>query len=85
MNKLLAGTLAVGVIVTSIWAGVKEVYVGSRPNGVPYYVVNCTNGNHYHSIHQENDGYWHRGAGLSNMGDRYKGLSINEVADKLCN
>ena len=84
MNKLLVGTLAVGIFATSVWASVKKVYVGSRPNGVPYYVVECTNGNSYNSIHQEN-GYWHRGTVMSNMGDRYKGLSINEVAEKLCN
>lgn len=84
MNKLLVGTLAVGILATSLFAGVQKVYVGNHAGGYAHYVVECTNGNRYSDITHKSDG-WHRGLIMSNMGDRYKNLSsINEVAEKLC-
>ncbi len=85
MSKLLLGTLVLGIFSTSVWAGVKKVYVGSSGGGYPHYVVECTDGNRHTDLTQKSDGYWHSGVVMSNMGDRYKNLSINEVAKKLCN
>ncbi len=83
MNKLLVGTLAVGILATTLFAGVKKVYVGSHDGGYTHYVIECTNGNSYSDISQKSNGYWYSYG--SNMGDDYKGLSINGVAEKKCN
>ena len=64
--------------------GVKKVYVGSRSGGYAHHVVNCNNGKSHSDLTQKSNGYWHKGAFMSNMGDDYKDLSINEVAEKLC-
>jgi hypothetical protein len=45
--------------------------------------IECTNGNSYSDLSQKSNGFWYSGA--SNMGDDYKGLSINGVAEKKCN
>jgi hypothetical protein len=82
MKKLLLSLLVLG-IATSAYAGVKKVYVGSHAGGYAHYVIECTNGNSYSDLSQKLNGYWYSGA--SNMGDDYKGLSINSVADKKCN
>jgi hypothetical protein len=84
MTRFGLSIFAVGVLVTNAFAGVKEVYVGSNDGGYAHYVVKCTDGRSYYDLTQKSDGYWHQGAAMSNMGDDYKGLSINEVARKLC-
>jgi len=80
MNKLLLTTVTIGVLTTSLLAGVKKVYIGSHAGGYAQYVIECTNGNRYHSIHQRSDGYWYSGS----MQVASKGLSINEVAEQKC-
>ena len=81
MNKLLVGTLVTGILATSLFAGVKKVYIGSHAGGYAHYVIECTNGNRYADLSQKSNGMWFSGA--TQMG--YQGLSINEVADKKCN
>ena len=63
-------------------SGVKEVYVGSHANGRALYVIKCHNGNSYYSINLHSNGFWYSYG--SNMGDDYKNLSINAVANKKC-
>ena len=62
--------------------GVKEIYVGTTTSLGKQYVIKCYNGNSYNSIHLRNNGFWY--SGISNMGDNYKDLSINDVALKKC-
>jgi len=81
MNKLLLSTLTIGILATSVYAGVKKVYVGMTTSEGKLYVIECTNGNSYNSIHLGSNGMWFSGAWQ--MG--YRGLSINEVAEKKCN
>ena len=82
MKKLLLGLVALGIASTA-YAGVKKIYIGSRADGRAQYVIECTNGNSYSSINQHSDGYWYSYS--SNMGDDYRGLSIEGVAEKKCN
>lgn len=82
MKKLLLTLFTIG-LVTTTHAGVKEIYVGSHANGRAQYVIVCTNGNKYPSINLHSNGYWYSYG--SNMGDSYKGLSIEGVASKKCN
>jgi len=82
MNKLFLVALVAGVFTSTAMAGVKKVYVGNNAGGYAHYVIECTNGNRYSDLSQKSNGFWYSGA--SNMGDDYKGLSINEVASKKC-
>ena len=81
MNKLLLTTVGIGILTTSLFAGVKKIYVGNHAGGYAQYVIECTNGNSYNSIHQRSDGYWYSGS----MQVAGKGLSINDVAKQKCN
>ena len=83
MKKLILGTFLAISIVTVAYASVKKVYIGSHSAGYAHYVVECTNGQRYTDITHKSDG-WHQGSFMSSMGDSYRGLSINEVANKLC-
>jgi len=80
MNKLLVGTLAVGILATSLLAGVKEVYIGSHAGGYAHYQIVCSDGEKYRDITQKSNGMWYSFG--TQMG--YQGLSINEVAEKKC-
>jgi hypothetical protein len=83
MKKLILGALVVAGLVTSVYAGVKRIYVGSHSNGRAMYVIECTNGSRYSEINLHSNGYWY--SGWANMGDDYRNLSINQVASKKCN
>ena len=82
MKKMLLALLITGVASTA-YAGVKEVYKGyTGSSGNAYYVIKCTDGSKHTDIHQRSDGYWYDGS--TSLSSSYKGLSINEVASRMC-
>ena len=83
MKRAVAVLAILGALSSSAVAGVKRVYVGSNAGGYPHYVIQCTNGESYSDLSQKSNGYWYSYG--SNMGDRYKNLTINQVAEKKCN
>jgi len=63
-------------------SSVKEFYVGATTSQGKQYVIRCSNGNSINGVHQKGSGYWYSSS--SNMGDRFKNLSINAVAEAYC-
>lgn len=82
MKKSAMAIMALGILLSTANAGVKEVYVGSTTSLGKQYVIKCTNGRSIYEVHIESNGFWYSGA--SNMGDDYKNKSINEVAETYC-
>jgi hypothetical protein len=85
MKKMMLAGLIAGSMISSAYAGVSQIYVGAKgARGQNLYVIKCTNGISRSGVWQSSDGSWHQGSVMSGMGDRYNGLSIQGVAEKLC-
>ncbi|WP_096704968.1 hypothetical protein [Magnetospirillum sp. 15-1] len=62
--------------------GVREIRKADYLSGVQFVRITCNSGGS-RVIGQRSDGYW-VDSGFSNMGDRFRNMSANEVAEKGC-
>lgn len=65
--------------------GVAETYDGGYKNteGNPIYIIKCNSGGSS-SASQKSDGRWYDGSEYSHS-DRYKGMSLSQFANEMCN
>lgn len=64
--------------------GVKEIYVASKVDGYVYQKIVCNNGASK-VVSLRANGRWFDTSGIStDMGDRYRGMSISQVGNELC-
>lgn len=90
-STLLAIAVFSSIAISSAMAGdigsggVAETYDGGYKNteGGPIYIIKCNSGGSS-SAFQKSDGRWYDGSGYSHS-DRYKGMSLSQFANEMCN
>lgn len=90
MKKVLVAVSALMLSTNLLFAGqagsggVDRVYDGGNksPNGSIIYIIKCNSGGSTNAFSK--GGRWYDGSGFG-YSDRYSGISINELAQELCN
>lgn len=82
MKSVTIFFVALGLAVSSVYAGVSSIKGNGNISGVPSHYVKCSSGSTY--IIYKKNGTWYRGD-IGHMGNKFDSWSKSDVATYLCN